>query len=99
MSQPQQTVVIVRAEKNPTTGAILGFIFGPLGLLYSNPMATLIMFPAYFVSILLCTFLIGFPLLFCCAVASAIWAHKSCQKHNQALHQSVTQGHQEKSAA
>jgi len=102
MSQVPQTVVVVRSEKNPTTGAVLGFIFGPLGLLYSNPMATLIMFPAYVVSAFLCAFLIGIPMVFACAVISAIWAYKSCQKHNNTIHQGVvtqTVPQQEKSAA
>lgn len=84
MSDNQQIhVVIQQAQKNPALGAVLGFLFGPLGMIYSTPIGAAIMIVPYVVSAFLCAFLIGFPMLFACGVASAIWSYKACEKSNQ----------------
>ena len=78
--------VVVKSEKNPGLGAALGFFFGPLGLLYSNTKAALIMFVPTVISAALCFFLIGVPMLFACMVGCAIWAYKSCETYNKSLY-------------
>lgn len=82
--------VVVKSEKNPGLGAALGFFFGPLGLLYSNTKAALIMFVPTAISGALCFFLIGIPMLFACLVACAVWAYKSCETYNKSLYGSDT---------
>lgn len=77
--------VIMKTEKNPGLAAGLAFLFGPLGLLYSNTKAALIMFIPYCVSVALCFFLIGVPMVFACMVGSAFWAYKSCETYNKNL--------------
>lgn len=86
MSNVSTQTVIVKSEKNPILGAILGFCFGPLGLLYSNTKAALIMLPAFLISGFLCLFFIGVPMLFACMVGSAVWGYMACDKHNKQLH-------------
>lgn len=43
---PQQTpqVIIVQSQKSPGVAAILGFFFGPIGLLYVGLAPALVMF-------------------------------------------------------
>jgi hypothetical protein len=45
MSTPvQPQVIVVRTQKSPMLAAVLGFFFGPLGLLYVGFVPALIMF-------------------------------------------------------
>lgn len=80
----QTQVIVHTSPKNETLGAVLGFFFGPLGLLYSSSyIAAGVFFVANVISFLLTPFLIGFPMLFGCAVGAAFWNYKACKKINQ----------------
>lgn len=60
MNPPSQsTVVIVKIPKSPGVAAILGFFFGPLGLLYVGAAPALIMLG---VNALIALFTLGFGL-------------------------------------
>jgi hypothetical protein len=55
----QKQIIIVQSTKNPGIAAILGFLFGPLGLLYVGVTPALIMFG---VNILVAIFTAGIGL-------------------------------------
>lgn len=83
----QQVHVIVKSEKNPFLGGVLGFFFGFIGLFYADTKAALIMLGATVLSACMIPLLIGFPMLFCCWVASGIWGYLACQKYNAQMSQ------------
>jgi len=58
LHQPPQ-LVIVQVQKGPMLAAVLGFFFGPLGLLYVGFVPALIMFG---VNLLVGAFTMGFGL-------------------------------------
>lgn len=58
-AQPQ--VVIVQVPKSPMLAAVLGFFFGPLGLLYVGFVPALIMFG---VNVVVAVFTAGIGLVF-----------------------------------
>lgn len=58
-AQPQ--VVIIQVPKSPMLAAVLGFFFGPLGLLYVGFVPALIMFG---VNLLVAVFTAGIGLIF-----------------------------------
>ena len=62
MSTPQPAqVVIVQSTKSAGVAALLGFFFGPIGLLYAGPRPALLMFC---VNIVVGAFTFGFGLIF-----------------------------------
>lgn len=86
MSNVSTQTVIVKSEKNPILGAILGFCFGPLGLLYTHWKPAAIMLPAFLLSAVLIPLFVGIPMFFACMVGSAVWGYMACDKHNKQLH-------------
>jgi len=81
-AKPQ--VIIVKSEKSPGIAAILGFFFGPLGLLYSTVKGAIIMIIVNFVVGL---FTLGFGLFLAwpiCAIIGYFAAKKSNEKLMQA---------------
>lgn len=74
-------VVVVGARKDPTAAALLGFFFGPLGLLYSTVPGAAIMFGVSVVVGLL-TFGLGLFLLW---PVSAVVGYQAAKSANQRL--------------
>ena len=67
--------------KSPAVAAILGFLFGPLGLLYASGKAALIMFG---VNVAVAIFTLGFGLFLTWPV-SAIVGYVAATNYNQRL--------------
>lgn len=86
VSNVSTQTVIMKSEKNPVLGAVLGFFFAALGLFYSNTKAALIMLVPTIISGVLIPLFIGIPMMFACCVACAAWAYKSCESYNRELH-------------
>lgn len=74
-------LVVVGTPKDPTAAALLGFFFGPLGLLYSTVSGALIMFGVSVVVGLL-TFGLGLFLLW---PVSAVVGYQAAKSTNQRL--------------
>lgn len=74
-------VVVVGTPKDPTAAALLGFFFGPLGLLYSTVPGAAIMFGVSVVVGLL-TFGLGLVLLW---PVSAVVGYQAAKSTNQRL--------------
>lgn len=77
--------------KNPNMGMALAFFFGFIGLFYSSPKGSLIMFiPTVVAGVLTAiTFGLGIVLFVPITVINCIWANKACNSHNEKLFQNV----------
>ena len=84
-SAPSQ-VVVVGSSKDPALAAVLGFFFGPLGLLYSTVPGAAIMFGVSVVVGLL-TFGLGLFLLW---PVSAVVGYQAAKSSNQRLAYAAT---------
>ncbi|QTE24367.1 hypothetical protein [Polaribacter cellanae] len=80
--ESQQTTVIVKSEKSAGIAAILGFFFGPLGMLYSTGKGALIMFIINFIGF----FFLAFFILVITNPICAIWAYRAAKNDNIKLH-------------
>lgn len=91
MSQPTVHIVITKSEKKPALGAVLGFFFGPIGLLYSTISGAIVMGIATVISAICIPLLfgLGIPMVFGCWIASAIWGYMACKKHNDSINAAV----------
>ena len=78
---PQKQIVIVQTVKSPGTAALLGCLFGPLGLLYVTPKGAIIMFV---VNVLTGIFTLGFGLFLTWPICG-IWGYKAAKSHNTKL--------------
>lgn len=85
-TQNQTTkIVIVQSTKNPGTAALLGCLFGPLGLLYATPKGAIIMF---FVNILVGAMTLGIGLFFTWPICG-LWGYRAAKAANAKLLSSV----------
>lgn len=72
---PQRQVVIVQIPKSPMLAAVLGFFFGPLGLLYASLRSAILMF---FVNIIVAVFTAGIGLFLTWPVCAIVgWSAAS----------------------
>ncbi len=79
VSSPQ--VVILQIPKSPMLAAVLGFFFGPLGLLYVGFVPALIMFG---VNVVVAVLTVGFGLFLTWPLCAAIgWARANHYNKNQ----------------
>ena len=78
---PQPRVIVVQATKNPGTAALLGCLFGPIGLLYSTMTGAIVMF-----IVNLCVGLVtfGFGLILTWPICG-IWGYKAAQASNKKM--------------
>lgn len=81
MSGEARQVVVVRAEKNPGTAALLGCLFGPIGLLYSTVKGAIVMF---IVNALVGVLTVGLGLLFTWPVCG-IWGYMAAKRYNEGI--------------
>jgi hypothetical protein len=72
-------VLIVKTEKNPGLAALLGCLFGPLGLLYSTTTGAVVMFC---VNVIAALTVIG---LFLTWPACGVWGYVAAKAHNKKL--------------
>ena len=79
MSNTPPQVIVVQATKNPGMAALLGCLFGPIGLLYSTTKGALIMFVVSFVVALVTA---GFGLLFVWPICG-VWGYKAAKAENE----------------
>lgn len=77
--------ILIASEKNPGLATVLGFLFGPLGLLYASVPAALAMFAVNCV-VLVVTFGFG---LFLTWPVSAYVGYRAAIKHNERLRQEL----------
>lgn len=75
---PYPTVVVVGAEKSVALAAVLGFLFGPVGLLYASVGGAVLLFLINLVVGLL-TFGVGLVLTWPLA---AVWGAVAASQHN-----------------
>ncbi len=78
-NQPQK--VIVQSTKSEGMTAILGFLFGPIGLFYSTITGAIVMF---IVNVIVGIFTLGFGLFLTWPVC-AVWGYMATKKYNQQL--------------
>jgi hypothetical protein len=95
---PQPVVqqhVVVQAGKSAGLAAVLGFLFGPLGMLYSTILGAIVMF---FVAVVvgIATFGLG---LFVVWPVCAVWAALAASSKNAKLARRVTRTAQQAAAA
>ena len=84
----QPAVIVIANKKSKAIAAILGFFFGPLGLLYSSLLGAAVMF---IVSIPILFITAGFG-IFITVPACAIWGFIAAANHNSKISSQV-QGH------
>ena len=77
----QKQVIVVQSTKNPGMAALLGCLFGPLGLLYSTVKGAIIMF---FVNLLVGIFTLGFGLFLTWPICG-VWGYKAANAYNKKL--------------
>jgi len=82
-SAPQ--VVVIASQKSPVTAAVLGFFFGPLGLLYSTAIGAIV---AFVIAIPLSILRLGFGYLLV-ALTCAVVGYLAAAKHNKKSLQSA----------
>lgn len=70
--------IIIKSQKNPGTAAILGFFFGPIGMLYATLSGAIIMFVITAIAVI---FTFGFGLIITNPIC-AIWAYLKVKKDN-----------------
>jgi len=70
--------VIVKTQKSPTTAALLGFFFGPLGMFYATIPGAVIMLV---ISGIIGFFTLGFGLLITIPICS-LWAYIAVKNQN-----------------
>ena len=82
-------LVAMANMKNPTVGLILGLIFGPLGLLYSNWLVAIVSFVVIApIATVVIVFTAGFatPLVIMVAApTNAFLGYYFCKKHNTGI--------------
>ena len=78
MENNQQTI-IVKTQKSAGTAALLGFFFGPLGMLYATGLGALIMF---IITGIVAFVTLGFGLLITNPIC-AIWAYVKVNNDNK----------------
>ena len=76
-----QPVVVVGSYKSTPLAMILGFLFGPLGLLYSTVTGAVIMFV---INLVVAVLTLGFGLFLTWPVA-AVWGGIAASQHNARL--------------
>jgi hypothetical protein len=76
-----QSVIILGERKSVGLALVLGFIFGPLGLLYASVVGGIVMF---FVSGVVGLLTLGFGLLLIWPIC-AVWAVLAVNRHNAKL--------------
>jgi hypothetical protein len=76
--QAQPVMIAVPDRRDPVLAALLGFLFGPLGLLYASPLWALVMFG---VNLLIAIFTLGIGLLLTWPVC-AIVGYVAANNHN-----------------
>jgi len=77
----QPNVVVVQVTKNPGIAALLGFFFGPLGLLYSTMTGAIVMF---IINVFVGVITIGFGLFITWPIC-AIWGYIAAQSSNKKM--------------
>ena len=77
----QPKIVIVQTTKSPGTAALLGFFFGPIGLLYSTVMGAVIMF---IVNVCVGAVTFGFGLFLTWPVC-CIWGYMAAKAYNKKI--------------
>lgn len=83
MSTPiQRQVVIVELPKNPAAAALLGFLLGPMGLIYAGRIWPAVIMFIVSGCVALVTFGIG---LFIVWPICAVWAYSSAKAYNKKL--------------
>jgi len=75
----EKQVVIVESVKSPGLAALLGCLFGPLGLLYSTGTGAIVMFVVNLVGFVT---VIG---LFITWPICGLWGYLAAKKHNEKL--------------
>jgi len=80
-TEPQRQIIVVQSTKNPGTAALLGCLFGPLGLLYSTTKGALIMVAVNIV-VGICT--LGFGLFFTWPLCG-LWGYRAAKAENEKL--------------
>ena len=81
MNTPQPQIIVVQATKNPGTAALLGCLFGPIGLLYATGKGAIIMF---FVNLVIGAVTFGFGLFLTWPICG-LWGYKAAQAYNEKL--------------
>lgn len=82
----ENNTIIVKSQKSAGTGALLGFLFGPLGMLYSTITGAIVMF---FVTGIVAFFTVGFGLILTQPIC-AIWAYVAINKKNKSEVQTIS---------
>ena len=85
-NQTQNQTIIVANQKSTTTAAVLGFFFGPLGMLYSTISGAIIMF---IISAIVGFLTVGIGLIVTIPICS-IWAYLAAKKHNEKQLKSIS---------
>ena len=78
-TEKNQQVIIVQNQKSAGIGALLGFFFGPLGMLYSTGVGAVVMF---IVTGVVAVFTAGVGLVITQPIC-AIWAYFSIKNKNK----------------
>lgn len=86
MNNTPPQVIVVHSTKNPGLAALLGCLFGPLGLLYSTTKGALIMFA---VNIVVGLVTLGFGLFLTWPICG-VWGYKAAKAENEKLLASVS---------
>ena len=81
MSTTPPRVIVVQSTKNPGTAALLGCLFGPIGLLYATTKGALIMFA---VNLVVGILTLGFGLFLTWPICG-LWGYKAAKAENEKL--------------
>ncbi len=77
--QPQVQQIVIKTQKSPFLAALLAFLFGPLGMLYSTVIGAIVMF---IVDVLMVIFTAGLGLILTIPIGM-IWAYMAAKKQNE----------------
>jgi hypothetical protein len=81
MNPPPAQILIVQTQNSPMLAAVLGFFFGPIGLLYVGLVPALVMLG---VNVLVAAFSLGFGLIFTWPLCAMVgWSRANL--HNKKL--------------